>query len=1086
MASPEFENLISMLLSPDNNIRGPAEATYNTYKRQPDALIASLVAVLTSSNNDGVKMMSAVLLRRVIGKSSDSLLPVLQADTIAVLKQKLLQAIETEKISTTRKKLEDAISELAMAVFASNGQWTELLPFLFKCSTSADADHRTLALNIFSDLAVELGPLLRPYFGNLKQILGSGLADPASFKVQIAALTATVHFLQVLTEAHERQQFQSLIPVMLGIISATLNAKQEEDARAALELFVGLVDMDPLFLKPYIEQIVTAMQQIATAQGLDDTLKQLGVEFLVSLTESKPGLAKKLKNYVQTLIHIILQFMLELDDDPHWGDPTPSEVDRENADYGEEALDRVSLALGGKSVIPILFGFLPSLMSHPDWKYRHTALLSISIVGEGCRATMETNLAEIVKSILPFFQDPHPRVRWAACNTCGQMSTDFGPEFQNKFHAEVLGALMALMDDVQNPRVQSHAASSIINFCENAEQDALKPYLEPLLAKLMQLLHVGTLVVREQAVTAIASIADCSQEQFVPYYSKVMPYLKNMLGLAAGKELKIIRGKLIECITLIGVAVGRDVFAPDANSIMEMILQIQNSNDDTQGSLLLQAWSRICRCLGKDFVQYLQYVMPPLLKSAKINPDVVVRDDDQDVEQEGWDFIPIGDKRIGINTSALEEKSTACSQIYSYVSELEEGFFPYVDEVTKFMVPLMRFYYHDGVRSAAFMTIPCLLVSATKYMQSQGAAKGADITYARNFFNFAFPTLLDAFKDEVDMDILILAIDCLKNLLEALGENPLTEDQLQKILAVNNVLFGDIESRKKERSEQAAEEDVDEEEQDKLADDHAKDQEIIAHIADLVGHIAKWQKVGFMGFFHQMAPKILELLDAKREASDQQAALCIWDDVVDFQKELALPYYDTFLPYVIQYIGSPDPSVRQAAVYGIGSACEVGGDKLPPQLINEILSRLSQVIVQQGSRQGEMTNPTENAIAAVGKLILHQSKAIDCSVIVPTWLTWLPVLSDKVESKVTYAQLCTMIEQNNPHLLGQNYANVPRIVSIFAEIFETELIDAELTKRIVNILKGMQSALPAELLSASYSVLTPTNQQKLTRVLQSN
>lgn len=35
--------------------------------------------------------------------------------------------------------------------------------------------------------------------------------------------------------------------------------------------------------------------------------------------------------------------------------------------------------------------------------------------------------------------------------------------------------------------------------------------------------------------------------------------------------------------------------------------------------------------------------------------------------------------------------------LYCYASELKEGFFPYVDEVTKLFTPLMNFYYHDDI-----------------------------------------------------------------------------------------------------------------------------------------------------------------------------------------------------------------------------------------------------------------------------------------------------------------------------------------------------------------------------------------------------
>lgn len=43
--------------------------------------------------------------------------------------------------------------------------------------------------------------------------------------------------------------------------------------------------------------------------------------------------------------------------------------------------------------------------------------------------------------------------------------------------------------------------------------------------------------------------------------------------------------------------------------------------------------------------------------------------------------ITIGDKKIGIRTSVLEEKATACNMLCCYADELKEGFYPWIDQV---------------------------------------------------------------------------------------------------------------------------------------------------------------------------------------------------------------------------------------------------------------------------------------------------------------------------------------------------------------------------------------------------------------------
>lgn len=67
---------------------------------------------------------------------------------------------------------------------------------------------------------------------------------------------------------------------------------------------------------------------------------------------------------------------------------------------------------------------------------------------------MIKNLEQVVTMVLNSFQDPHPRVRWAAINAIGQLSTDLGPDLQVQYHQRVLPSLAAAMDDFQNPRVQ--------------------------------------------------------------------------------------------------------------------------------------------------------------------------------------------------------------------------------------------------------------------------------------------------------------------------------------------------------------------------------------------------------------------------------------------------------------------------------------------------------------------------------------------------------------------------------------------------------------------------------------------------------
>lgn len=59
----------------------------------------------------------------------------------------------------------------------------------------------------------------------------------------------------------------------------------------------------------------------------------------------------------------------------------------------------------------------------------------------------------------------------------------------------------------------------------------------------------------------------------------------------------------------------------------------------------------------------------------------------------------------------MEDKVAACEMLVCYARELKEGFADYAEEVVRLMIPLLKFYFHDGVRTAAAQSLPHLLES---------------------------------------------------------------------------------------------------------------------------------------------------------------------------------------------------------------------------------------------------------------------------------------------------------------------------------------------------------------------------------------
>ncbi|KAK7400133.1 hypothetical protein VNO78_11333 [Psophocarpus tetragonolobus] len=1094
-----FETLISHLMSSSNEQRSHAEALFNLCKQtDPDNLSLKLAHLLHSSPHQEARAMSAILLRKQLTRDDSYLWPRLSPQTQSSLKSLLLSSIQTENTKSISKKLCDTISELASGIIPDNG-WPELLPFMFQCVSSDSPKLQESAFLIFAQLSQYIGDSLTPHIKHLHDIFLQCLTNPSvNPDVRIAALNAVINFIQCLSGSADRDRFQDLLPAMMRTLTEALNSGQEATAQEALELLIELAGTEPRFLRRQLVDVVGAMLQIAEAESLEEGTRHLAIEFVITLAEAReraPGMMRKLPQFISRLFAILMKMLLDIEDDPAWHSAETEDEDAgETSNYsvGQECLDRLSISLGGNTIVPVASEQLPAYLAAPEWQKRHAALIALAQIAEGCSKVMIKNLEQVVAMVLNSFPDQHPRVRWAAINAIGQLSTDLGPDLQVKYHQGVLPALAGAMDDFQNPRVQAHAASAVLNFSENCTPDILTPYLDGIVSKLLVLLQNGKQMVQEGALTALASVADSSQEHFQKYYDAVMPYLKAILVNATDKSNRMLRAKSMECISLVGMAVGKEKFRADAKQVMEVLMSLQVSQmetDDPTTSYMLQAWARLCKCLGQDFLPYMEFVMPPLLQSASLKPDVTITsaDSDNDIEDsddESMETITLGDKRIGIKTSVLEEKATACNMLCCYADELKEGFFPWIDQVAGTLVPLLKFYFHEEVRKAAVSAMPELLRSA-KLAIEKGQSQGRDVTYLKFLSDSIIPALVEALHKEPDTEICASMLDSLNECLQISGLL-LDESQVRSIVDEIKQVITASSSRKRERAERTQAEDFDAEEGELIKEENEQEEEVFDQVGEILGTLIKTFKASFLPFFDELSSYLTPMWGRDKTPEERRIAICIFDDVAEQCRDAAIKYYDTYLPFLLEACNDETPDVRQAAVYGLGVCAEFGGSVFKP-LVGEALSRLNTVIQHPNALHSDNVMAYDNAVSALGKICQFHRDSIDSAQVVPAWLNCLPIKSDLIEAKVVHDQLCSMAERSDMELLGPNNQYLPKIVSVFAEVLcaGKDLATEQTAGRMVNLLRQLQQTLPPSTLASTWSSLQPQQQLALQSILSS-
>lgn len=1112
-AALQMHGILTRLQSTDNAARGIAESEFHAAKVHKGLCLDALACLAAEPGVDQVvRATAAVLLRRSASELWDG------CDDVAVkgnVKTRLLVGIRADGRKDLRKKLCDTIAVIGAPLLGqSPSQWPELLPTLFELGRSSIAYERESSLYIFSQLADYLDQsVFAPHLGTLHNAFQASLADQ-DIGVQIAALRATCSLLNLL-DSSMCAQFGDLVPLMLRPVQQTISTGDEDGARAAIELLIDVVESEPKFWKNDLPAVCSLMLGVAANANLseENSPRHMALEFLVSVAEKLASQCRKMGTFVQSVFPVGLHMMLELEDDVDWYKQEDEDDASEYTlfDCGQESLDRIAIALGGKAVLPVAEAIIPSFLANTEsWVHRHAALLAISQIGEGCQKQIEAKLGQVINLALARFGDPHPRVRWAAINCIGQMCTDFGPRIQKEFHASIVPHLIAVMDDAGNPRVQSHAAAAVINFCDEATPDIIAPYLDNLLGKLQILLQSQHRITQEQAVTAIAAVADSAETQFVTYYDWFMPRLKQVLTAAAGqKDLRRLRGKVMECISLIGLSVGPEKFGPDAAEVMNVLVAtaaVTASSsqpadaDDPQQFYLMQAYARICRCLKGSFIQYLPHVMPGLLKAAEQKPDIQVLDvtdenDGDDDDDDGYETVKIGDKRIGIRTSVLEDKAVACTMLACFIAELRGGFYDYVQQVTELMVPLLKFFYHDECRTAA---ANCLADLVRCVLESGKDPTGQQ---ALQLVQYMVPQLLDAIKGEPDVEVLVHMIEALGHVAELVGPPAFNQSILNEIAKVLSIMVLESEARNAERAEMAEQDDWDEEEQEDAEEEEAKEEELLARVGDAIGALLRLHaNAGFMASFVARMPiaedgeeevSTLQLfwlrLQTDRPAYERQVALCVFDDVIMYGGQQGVELVSNILPAMGVYILDQDAEVRQAAAFGVGICAQFGGDAFAAANGAGIVKGLEKIVADPSARREGYAVASDNAMSALMKIIEFQPACLGeaTAKVGSLVLEYLPAVDDEAEARVMHGALVRFVQKSDPRIMGNNSANLGKILSILSTVLGTAFIGEDHTRMAVEVIKAMQTKYSPEVLQGAIAHLSEEQKQKLQAALAS-
>ena len=465
---------------------------------------------------------------------------------------------------------------------------------------------------------------------------------------------------------------------------------------------------------------------------------------------------------------------------------------------------------------------------------------------------------------------------------------------------------------------------------------------------------------KRECVTAIGQSANVLGTQFLPYYEGMMPLM--MAILVDGSLDAVLRGKAMECIGMIGEAVGNVRFGEDAHKLMRVLLPLRDqllksklaqqdgsggavsSDDSTAYNYLNQLFARISKCIGASFCEYFPAVIPGILESAQVEAAQVLLPDEVSPRDAGFSTFTvhlrgIGDTKFCINAMSLDEKDVACHMLYQFAKDQPVGFLPYVLRTAAIMKDLMGYQYNARVRAAATTIVPLLLKSIVKGMDSGQPLNGlnggneAEDGQPRKQWHGVLDVLFEPFMRsllaEPDVVEQVPILEVLGQICSVVGQCTFwsfTEHQLLCIAEVLEAILTESQQRCKERVDDASGQRLIADAQRRAETEWANEVEVelTAHCIDVIEYTLKAEGERFIDCLDQKglgkaAMAMLQKEERYQTDAERLQALCILIDCMEYGGKLAANKYLNWLyPVICAFVDDEDADIRQTAIFGLG------------------------------------------------------------------------------------------------------------------------------------------------------------------------
>lgn len=931
MEEPRIADILLNLLNTDKCVREEAELEIQTYKQStPSLLLCSLTKILLVPLSDQVRSLSAVLLKQYI----PHLWPKLSISSQELIKQDLLKSLQSLSNPSLLKKCSDVISEIVIYICKEEGQvkWQNIIEFVLE---SLDSNNNSLILSSFQIL-LAVYPFYIEDFSNFREkLFQSYLKHLESQILEVRALAVQAFNLMIsVISTSEAMYYAGLLQNMLKAV-IFLCGNSDYLTELCLKSLRDLAETEPMYFRSRILCCLSFTESVCKF-SMTIGCKYICLEFITLLLENYSQLISQKKILLEGLFILFTRIFIEsialISED--------IEINYEQLFLG--LFHRLITAIK-INLIEIVLEFCENIDRSPsEWCFVYISIKYLIQVVQVLNSNEKFQWA--VSFILKNVTSPIPHIRWASYSAIKAFSEDFPKHFAKSYSDLVVPILVSSFSE-QTPQILHKALEATKIFFDYSEGHIHTKHIDTLLPAITNLLSNKEII--EKALYAIESIVGVFGKSLRNYFDELFDKVLELTRNTQNYEIKAAGLSYLLSLRKVVTSVENKKNIPVYMNLLKDLMG-KGLSDVFVKTHVLNAWKVLCKCLRGDFKDYLDHIVPSLLKYLQSPADY-------EIEEHLETLLAIIEASPG-----------------SYLT--------YMPTTSDLVLPLLSQNSSDTVKILA-SCLAAALVKVIKNNFNKEILSGI-IPYSRGFLSAIWIMCLD----EDDHSVLIELVSNIKSIIETPGFEYLNKEE---VLHIGELVIKILEQNEKIKDKEEKKNAMKTCSQvfSTLFRTHT------AHSASLLEYVYNNVIGKYLGDSNSDNDKIFAL----------EAINHIIESVGDLVECNKLK---EMVRILIFYMGHSKVQVMITAMDGLVVFCLAVRSEKVVGFMQDILGALEKCL---NCVEERMKSVRESAKIAVGMIVKYQRNCLKLDAILPWWIEFLPIKKNKEKARELHDFLADLV-----------------------------------------------------------------------------